>query len=830
MILARTCSTALPLLLFVALSRGSDLQLNRQDVFETHGLSVLLFHNAYHGVFGDEKMSGLEIILHDQRIATNGDVRLSATPEQWDPIPSFKGRNRGPDDQLTAIAAYPDRGLAYRIEVVPEAGGFQVRVQLDQPLPAALNGKAGFNLEFLPTAYFEKSFIANQTGGVFPRHPKGPMREGADGILEPVPMATGQRLVLAPEDPFTRVTITSDNVPLMLFDGRNKAQNGWFVVRSLIPPNKTKDVVIWHIHPNVVPEWMRAPVVAYNQVGYTPERSKIAVIELDPLYDGPKTARVLRIKAEGNSREVFRGEVTPWGKWMRYRYAHFDFSSVREPGIYAIEYAGHITRPFRITTDVYAGIWSPSLDTYLPEQMDHVKVGEGYRVWHGASHLDDARQAPVNYTHFDGYAQGPSTDSPFSPGQHIPGLDVGGWYDAGDFDLRTQTQARVITDLALAIESFGLDWDDTTVDENARYVQLRKPDGISDALQQIEHGVRLLLAQYKIFGHAIPGIVEPTLEEYTFLGDAASKTDGKIYSAHLGSLETDGIHSGVSDDRWAFTTHTTPLNYAAISSLAAASRVLREFDSKVAAECLQTAERVWGEEHAHSPAMFHSFNTTGGNLGEEETKAAVELLLATKGGEEYRKSLRELLPVIQTRFASLGWTAARAIPLMDAQYKDVLTSTLRSYKGELDQKLSQNPYGVPIAMGTWGGASEATAFATEMYFLHAAFPEIVGPEYTLRGLDYVLGAHPVSNVSYVSGVGTDSKLIAYGNNRADYTFIPGGMIPGVVIIQPDFPELKTDWPFLWYENEYVVDAASSFILAAMAADAETRQGGGKSQP
>src|SRR5437660_7443369 len=178
MILARTCSTALPLLLFVALSSGSDLQLNRQDVFETHGLSVLLFHNAYHGVFGDEKMSGLEIILHDQRIATNGDVRLSATPEQWDPIPSFKGRNRGPDDQLTAIAAYPDRGLAYRIEVVPEAGGFQVRVQLDQPLPAALNGKAGFNLEFLPSAYFEKSFIANQTPGVFPRHPQGPMREG----------------------------------------------------------------------------------------------------------------------------------------------------------------------------------------------------------------------------------------------------------------------------------------------------------------------------------------------------------------------------------------------------------------------------------------------------------------------------------------------------------------------------------------------------------------------------------------------------------------------------------------------------------------------------
>jgi hypothetical protein len=99
--------------------------------------------------------------------------------------------------------------------------------------------------------------------------------------------------------------------------------------------------------------------------------------------------------------------------------------------------------------------------------MDHLKVREGYRTWHGASHLDDARPAPVNYTHFDGYNQGPTTDSPFVPGQHIPGLNVGGWYDAGDFDLRTQTQTRVILDLVHASEEFGLNSDDTSVDEAA---------------------------------------------------------------------------------------------------------------------------------------------------------------------------------------------------------------------------------------------------------------------------------------------------------------------------------------------------------------------------
>ena len=800
---------------------NSDLHLTDHDVLETHGLSVLLFHNSYHHVFGDQKMSGLEIILQDQRIATNGDLRLSATPAQWDPIPDFQSRKHGASpDELLASCTYPDRALSYRIDVKPEPGGFRIAVQLDDPIPPALVGKAGFNLEFLPSFYFGKSYVADSTPGIFPRHDAGPMEKTASGSPEPMPLATGSRIVLSPETPETRVSITSDS-DLALFDGRNQAPNGWFVVRTLIPANQTGDVVVWHVKPNVIEAWTRPPVIGYNQVGYTPEREKIAVIELDPRFDAPKTARVLHITPKGEFHEVLTGEVKPWGKWMRYQYATFDFSVLQRQGVYVIEYAGQRTGPFRIAPNVYDGIWSLSLNTYLPEQMDHVKVREGYRIWHGASHLDDARQAPVNYTHFDGYKQGPTTDSPFSPGQHIPDLNVGGWYDAGDFDLRTQTQTRVITDLVLAKEQFGVNSDDTFVDETARYVQMRKPDGVPDIVEQVKHGVLLLLAQYHVIGHAIPGIIEPTLEEYTHLGDAASKTDGRIYSDRMGPLETDGIYSGVPDDRWAFTTHTTALSYDAVGALAAASRVLRGYDDKMADECLQTAARVWDEEHKQSPARFQYFNTTGSNLQHAEVEAAVELLISTKGGDAYRLRLKELLPVIRDQFAFLGGVAARAIPFMDKQFKDAIAEDLTAYKPKLQQMLAQNPYGVPISTGTWGGSGTVTRFATEMYFLHQAFPETIGPEYTLHAIDYVLGRHPVSNVSYVSAVGTQSKLIAYGNNRADYTFIPGGMIPGVTIIQPDFPELNDAWPFFWYENEYVVDAATSFILAANAAHAET---------
>ena len=80
----------------------------------------------------------------------------------------------------------------------------------------------------------------------------------------------------------------------------------------------------------------------------------------------------------------------------------------------------------------------------------------------------------------------------------------------------------------------------------------------------------------------------------------------------------------------------------------------------MSAECLQTAVRVWDEEHKRPPVIFKSFNTTAGELSDEETKAAVELLIATNGGDAYRKRLKELLPVIQERFAFLGWIAVRA--------------------------------------------------------------------------------------------------------------------------------------------------------------------------
>ncbi|HMQ48689.1 MAG TPA: glycoside hydrolase family 9 protein [Saprospiraceae bacterium] len=792
------------------------MSINENDYFENRGSNLLVFSNWYNGLFSDSKISGIEIIHHGVRTATNGDVRLHPTPEQWDAIPEFINREIDRvNNRIIANLQYPAYDFAYQIQAVATAEDIRLSVHLEQPLPEALRNRAGFNLEFLPSAYFEKNFFADGQAFAFPLYPSGPTRLQADGSTAPMQIAGGRKFVLAPEDPERRITIEALSGSISLYDGRNKAQNGWFVLRTLIPANKTGKVLEWSIKINSIPNWVRSPMIAYSQVGYHPDQKKVAVIELDKNAVPLTSARLMQLDEQGHTQEVLTGAASVWGTYTRYQYLHFDFSPIRESGLYYIEYGTEQTLPFPIHPFVYEKIWQPTLDVFFPVQMDHMMVNEAYRVWHGASHLDDALQAPVDHVHFDLYAQGSTTDSPYEPGQHIPGLNVGGWYDAGDYDIRTQTQYYVVLNLVKVWEQFGIDRDETLVDQQTRYVDIHHPDGKADILQQIEHGILALIAQYKAVGHAIPGIVAAYLHTYHHLGDGATKTDNLIYKQGLDSLESDGFSSGSFDDRWAFTTKTSALNYGSIAALAAASRALRGYNDDLSQACLIVAESVWEEEQSHQPVIFQHGNTTGGNLDDERIKAAAELLLTTKK-DKYRQFIHEQWATIELRFAQNALYLTALLPMMDEAYSQKLEAFTLKHKARIDQYATENPFGVPIATGGWAGSGQVIAFAQNNYALHKAFPNIIDKEAVYQGLNYVLGCHPGSNISFVSGVGTVSKKVAYGMNRADYSFIAGGIVPGVLIVQPDFPENKEDWPFLWGENEYVISVGSSYLYLALA--------------
>jgi endoglucanase len=822
---AAIASLTLLLLLFTGATQhaqGPTLLLNDREYFEMPGLNVMAFQDIY----PEGHQSGVVIIQNGVRVSTNGDLRLDPTPGQWQPIPKQDKRvvNRQSNEITTWLSypdpsrnrkgfnpiEYPDLNLSYQVRVRGEGRSVRIVVDLDRPLPAAFVGKVGFNFELYPAALFGKSWYLGDHSGIFPRQPNGPDRRDQYGEIQPVPMSTGRRFSVAPEAEGQRLIIESRTGDLQLLDGRNKHNNGWFVVRSLVAAGVTKSAIEWVVTPHAVADWKYQPLVHVSQVGYHPQQPKVAVIELDNSDVAQDAVHVKRISEDGGFEEVLSGKPTAWGEFLRYRYLQFDFSKIVKPGMYVVEYRNFRTQPFQISTDVYKrGIWQPVIEYFLPVQMCHMRVEEQYRVWHGACHLDDARMAPINYNHFDGYLQGPSTLNQSKSGNTVPGLNVGGWHDAGDDDLRIESQADEVSILANAYEAFGVNYDDTTIDEGKRLVKIHQPDGKPDVLQQVEHGVLSILGSYRAMGRLYRGIIVPTLKQYVLLGEETNSTDNLFYDASLKADEQSATHSGKTDDRLVFTEQNPAHEYKGIAALAIAGRVLKEFDPAMAKECVVTAESLWTQERDPNSA----FN--------ERMVAAVELWLTTEK-PEYGQVLLDNRQQITQHIDSVGWSIGKVLGLIKDRtfVSEIRSAVSLNYSGMVERQKT-TPFGVPYRPVIWGAGWDIQRFGFEQFFLHRAFADIVGPQYMLNALNFVLGVHPGDNTaSFASGVGARSMTIAYGINRADWSYIPGGVASGTALIRPDFPELK-DFPYLWQQGEYVLGGGSSnYMFLVLAADQE----------
>ena len=825
------------LILFSNKSFSQNLQLNDLGYFETPGVNIFVYSNQYTGMFNDEKNAGIEIIHHGVRTSTGGAVRLQNTPEQWDLVPSVVDRKIDKATNTISLGLrYTDYDFDSKISVTSKDNGVLITVILDKPLPEKLEGRAGFNLEFIPSSYFRKTYIVDGKPGEFPLYPAGSTKmeplnnkilqyaghttfddRGRKEFIVPGPLATGKTLLMAPEDPEQFVKIQALDGDLMLFDGRDLAQNGWFIVRSILPSKKTGTVLQWYLEPNAIPDWKRMPVIQFSQVGYHPGQEKIAVIELDKNDSPLQKASLYQVTPEGKFVEKLTSDVIPWGKYTRYNYLKFDFTSVKDPGIYFIRYGNQSTNTFLIGKDVYSNIWHPTLDVWFPVQMDHMMVNEAYRVWHGAPYLDDALQAPINHQHFDGYSMSGVTDTKYKPLEHIPGLNVGGWFDAGDFDIQTLSHASVLLNFVDAWEKFKVDRDETFIDQATRYVDIHRPDGKPDILQQIEHGALNVVAQVENIGHPVRGIIVPNLHQYHHLGDAINETDNLPYNPNLKPYETDGKSSGTLDDRYVFTNRITALDYSTAGALAAAYRPLSSYNKNLADRCLAAARKLW-DDNSNKPQYNSNSPIDEIFTVSSEMAAALQLYITTKDKEYSMRFLELLWPSLDKSVVGRGeiLLALQALPYLDNDFKTKLRGYIVKYKETIDGYSKENPYGVPIISRGWGGNSFVISFAITNYYANKSFPDIISPEYVFKGLNYIFGCHPYSNISFVSAVGTRSKEIAYGNNRADFTFIAGGVVPGLLLFKPDFLENKEDWPFFWGENEYVIDICSAYVFLSNA--------------
>lgn len=815
-----------------SVSFAQDLKINDLEYFERQGVNVLVFSNTFSGGFNDEKNSGIEIIHHGVRTVQGGAIRLSNTPEQWDLVPNTTSRKVDAKAGTIEVGlSYPDYNFDSRIVVTGKGSAVEIAVYLDKPVPAELVGDAGLNIEFLPSQYWNKAFMMDGRPNRFPRYAVSqttarPNSEkvkqykgyktyddrGTGEFVDPLPMETGHTLLLTPDDPSRMIKITSE-AELNLYDGRMIAQNGWFVLRSLLPANKTGKVLSWTVEPNAIKGWVREPNIGFSQVGYQPSQPKIAVIELDKIDKPLATASIIKIDENGNEKEVFKGKVNVWGRYYKYNYAKFDFTEVKEPGFYYIKYGDFKTNNFIINDDVYAKMTDATSDVWVPIHMNHMTVNEGYKIWHGEPFKEGYLQAPENTDHFDLHSQG-VLDAGYKGLELIPGLNVGGYFDAGDFDIETGSNISVVQNLCTLWEVFRSERDETFVSEQQRYVDLHRPDGTPDILQYIEHGVLNLLAQAQNIGHMSQTLSNSVLDNYHHLGDAAAITDGRHYDPSLKPYEVsaDGLSSGTPDDMWAFTTRNPGLDIRAANMFAAASHALRGYNDELADKCLAEGKRL-EKEATELLARQPQRPGRGGNMMGGNAATQLQLYVAT-GDKSYIESFdSQIWSMLDRNVSSSISTAMDAIPYMDAAYKQKLIPYVKQYKEYLDSMDKDNPYGVPIGLGNWAGSGSVVSFGTAASFASIYFPEIIDKSYAYKAVNYLFGCHPYHNYSLVAVVGaTRPKAVFYGNNRADFSFIPGNVAPGVLFRHPDHFENYDDWPFLWGQNEGTIAGNVSYLF------------------
>ena len=792
------------------------LKINDEGYFETQGLNVMVFDDFY----PEGHQGGLTIVQSGTRVAASGDVRLEPTPGQWSPVPKVGERHIDrvhnsisvelwyPDSSkdrkgLNPIL-YPDLRFRYTIRTEAIGNSIKVDVDLDNPLPKEWANKVGFNLEFFPGEYFGKHYLMDGVSGAFPRQSDGPMVSDEDGNLQIAPMATGKRLVVAPGSSSKEIVVVTNTSALQLFDGRGLYNNGWFVLRSTIPEGAVKGAVEWIISPRVDSTWTYKPVVQVSQVGYHPRQKKFAVIELDKLTRTYEPVRLVRIGED--SETVIKVEAAPplWGHFLRYSYLRFDFSDVTQEGLYQVRYGATESNVFEIKKSVFAKeVWQPTLDYFLVVQMCHMKVKDRYRIWHGLCHMDDATMAPINHNHFDGYYQHGSTLTIFKPGEHVPGLNIGGWHDAGDYDLRVESQAETVYKLALAYEFFVRDYDETSIDEGTRVAQIHVPDGKPDILQQVEHGVLSIVGGYESMGRLYRGIISPTLQQYVHLGDASTMSDNLIYRE--GGTDPVLHRPLPNDDRMVFTEVNPQRELYVAQTLAAASRVLKGFDNDLAKKCLSISEDLYVKNISARP--------------KDKINTVAELYLTTSG-DDYKRILLANVDLISSNVEFCAEVLGRlAEKLNDPEFTAKIEEGVKEAASRIAEQQKENPYGVPYKPYIWGAGWGVQSFGVKQLFLHMGFPKIVSSEYAFNAMNFVLGCHPGENTaSFASGVGVKSLTVAYGANRADWAYIPGGVASGTALIRPDLPELKV-WPYFWQQTEYVMGGgATDFMLLAMAAD------------
>jgi len=133
---------------------------------------------------------------------------------------------------------------------------------------------------------------------------------------------------------------------------------------------------------------------------------------------------------------------------------------------------------------------------------------------------------------------------------------------------------------------------------------------------------------------------------------------------------------------------------------------------------------------------------------------------------------------------------------MQASYAKRIEAQIERFMATRRRFATLNPYGVPISTGGWAGNGLLSGSA-----LLTTASQGVSPIWWTRishsGLLSMYTGVTLGRLSLLFQASERFKESRLRQQSSRFHVYRGGVVPGVLVLKPDFPENKEDWPFLW---------------------------------
>lgn len=464
--------------------------------------------------------------------------------------------------------------------------------------------------------------------------------------------------------------------------------------------------------------------IRLDQVGYLPQRLKLAVLAGDAAADS------FRVRRAGDGSEALRGSVGParMDPDSGDRVRLLDFSTLRESGAFYLDLPGvGVSHEFEIGEAVFADTFVVAARAFYGQRcgtaVDLAPRHPGYR--HGACHVDaDARMHPSSG------ASGAIEAS-------------GGWHDAGDYGKYVVNSGIAMGELLWAYELYPgrAGTPSLAIPESANGT----PDLLDEARWNLDWMLKMQATDggvwHKLTSERFGSFVMPELDD-----GGARYVIGTGSPPYKGSCAT--------------------ADFAAV--MAVAARVYAPFDAAFARRALAAAERAWAWVVVHPDVVFR--NPPGVLTGEygdadcsdERLWAAAELFRTT-GRAPYHQAFLAgaggpMGPGPQSwsdvRNLARATYALTGTPPADPAVRARIRAGIVDAAQDVAARTAANGYRVSLKTTdyVWGSNGVAANYGVLLALADAVQPNPAFVEAAADNLHYLLGRNTFG-LSWVTQVG-----------------------------------------------------------------------------